>query len=648
MMTNKKYILIGLLALGISACNTDDLERDINALKERVENYEAQVQRLNDDMNIIRVLLDGNKSISGYTVEGDTYVLTLSNGETVRLTQGVDGSNYPSVEIGENGNWIIAGVDTGKRAQAQDGDAAPYTPQFKIENGTWWVSYNDGESWTNLNISAANDSGVTANSNPVTSVVREGNTIKITLTGGGEYYIPIIENLKCQITDPNSSELLYIPYGGNKTLQVDVELKDGDIVRPVVPADWKAEIVTENYNTAGVKTLEVKVTAPNIASKCVVTIEVNRGINTITDEIVARTETSSYYDDYMAGFDIEIGGVKINRKEYSDYEVINSSNASSFTKFEDNKIYFISADVTPKSSSTVSNLVLINSSISEQPKVIFNGSNYLQLSSTEENSKGLLFKGILIDASSVTTGRYVVTMQNQNVSYDNLIWDDCKISLGTTSIEPSDTKSNYALFSFDSTRTLPFIKNMVLTNCFVDVAPTVPDARIFQLHPNATKFKDSYIDISNNVFYCSGIADLKLCAYANANINVALQNNTFINVAPHNTQAYLQLIPTVSSRVVRNAVIISNEYAVNVGKSSLNFINSKAEDSTIKDVEHSNFNDNIIYDYNNKKWTWFRNNNGMPDGFVNAISLLQDNPRVSPTSDTDFSLNEEWSMYGAK
>lgn len=647
-MTNKKYILIGLLALGISACNTDDLERDINALKERVENYEAQVQRLNDDMNIIRVLLDGNKSISGYTVEGDTYVLTLSNGETVRLTQGVDGSNYPSVEIGENGNWIIAGVDTGKRAEAEDGIAAPFTPQFKIQGDTWWVSYDGGENWTDLQISALPGGDVDVKPNPVTSVVPEGNTIKIALTGGGEYNIPIIENLKCQITDPNSSDLLYIPYGGNKTLQVDVELKDGDIVRPVVPADWKAEIVTENYNTAGVKTLEVKVTAPNIASKCVVTIEVNRGINTITDEIVARTETSSYYDDYMAGFDIEIGGVKINRKEYSDYEVINSSNASSFTKFEDNKIYFISADVTPSTNSLVSNLILINSSISEQHKVIFNGNNYLQLSSTVENSKGLLFKGILIDASSVITSRYVVTMQNQNVSYDNLIWDDCKISLGTTSIEPSDTKSNYALFSFDSSRTLPFIKNIVLTNCFVDVAPTVPDARIFQLHPNATKFKDSYIDISNNVFYCSGIADLKLCAYANANINVALQNNTFINVAPHNTQAYLQLIPTVNSRVVKNAVIISNEYAVNVGKSSLNFISSKADDSTIKDVEHSNFNDNIIYDYNNKKWTWFRNNNGMPDEFVNAISLLQDNPRVSPKSDTDFSLNEEWSMYGAK
>lgn len=647
-MTNKKYILIGLLALGISACNTDDLERDINALKERVENYEAQVQRLNDDMNIIRVLLDGNKSISGYTVEGDTYVLTLSNGETVRLTQGVDGSNYPSVEIGENGNWIIAGVDTGKRAEAEDGIAAPFTPQFKIEGGTWRVSYDGGENWTDLQISALPGEDVVVNPNPVTSVEPEGNTLKITLNNGNSYNIPIIENLKCQITDPNSSELLYIPYGGDKTLKVDVELKDGDIVRPVVPADWKAEIVTENYNTAGVKTLEVKVTAPNIASKCVVTIEVNRGINTITDEIVARTETSSYYDDYMAGFDIEIGGVKINRKEYSDYEVINSSNASSFTKFEDNKIYFISADVTPKSSSTVSNLVLINSSISEQHKVIFNGNNYLQLSSTVENCKGLLFKGILIDASSVITGRYVVTMQNQNVSYDNLIWDDCKISLGTTSIDPSDTKSNYALFSFDSSRKLPFIKNMVLTNCFVDVAPTVPDARIFQLHPNATKFKDSYIDISNNVFYCSGIADLKLCAYANANINVALQNNTFINVAPHNTQAYLQLIPTVSSRVVRNAVIISNKYAVNVGKSSLNFINSKEADSTIKDVEHSFFNDNIIYDYNNKKWTWFRNAYGIPEGFVNEISLLQDNPRANPNSDTDFTLKEEWSLYGAQ
>ena len=647
-MTNKKYILIGLLALGISACNTDDLERDINALKERVENYEAQVQRLNDDMNIIRVLLDGNKSISGYTVEGDTYVLTLSNGETVRLTQGVDGSNYPSVEIGENSNWIIAGVDTGKRAQAQDGIEAPFTPQFKIEDDTWWVSYNDGESWTNLNISAANDSGVTANSNPVTSVVPEGNTIKITLTGGGEYYIPIIENLKCQITDPNSSELLYIPYGGDKTLKVDVELKDGDIVRPVVPADWKAEIVTENYNTAGVKTLEVKVTAPNIASKCVVTIEVNRGINTITDEIVARTETSSYYDDYMAGFDIEIGGVKINRKEYSDYEVINSSNASSFTKFEDNKIYFISADVTPKSISTVSNLVLINSSISEQPKVIFNGSNYLQLSSTEENCKGLLFKGISVDAStSLPKGKYAVTIANQNVNYDNLIWDDCKITLGKKSTGDGDN-SNYYLFYFSSGIITPFINNLVLTNSLVEVVTTVPYASIFHLNPSAVEFKNSNVDISINVFYCRGIADLRLCIYGSTNINVLLQNNTFINVAPHNSQAYLQFIPTIKSKVTKNAIIISEEFTGSIGN-FLCFINSKKDDTTIKDVEHSNFNDNIIYDSNNsKKWVWFRNANGIPEGFVNAISLLQENPRANPDSDTDFTLKEEWSLYGAK
>ena len=97
----KSFILFSLLALTFVSCNTDDLERDIDALKDRVANFEAQVQQLNDEMNIIRVLLDGNKTITDYSVNGDTYTLTLSNGETLTLTPGATGGNYPSIEIGE-------------------------------------------------------------------------------------------------------------------------------------------------------------------------------------------------------------------------------------------------------------------------------------------------------------------------------------------------------------------------------------------------------------------------------------------------------------------------------------------------------------------------------------------------------------------
>lgn len=95
----KSFILFSLFALAFVSCNTDDLERDIDALKDRVTNVEAQVQQLNDEMNIIRVLLDGNKTITDYSINGDTYTLTLSNGETLTLTPGVTGGNYPSIEI---------------------------------------------------------------------------------------------------------------------------------------------------------------------------------------------------------------------------------------------------------------------------------------------------------------------------------------------------------------------------------------------------------------------------------------------------------------------------------------------------------------------------------------------------------------------
>ena len=75
----KSFILFSLLALVFVACDTDDLEKDIDALKDRVASVEAQVQRLNDEMNILRVALDGNKTITNYSINGDTYTLTLSN-----------------------------------------------------------------------------------------------------------------------------------------------------------------------------------------------------------------------------------------------------------------------------------------------------------------------------------------------------------------------------------------------------------------------------------------------------------------------------------------------------------------------------------------------------------------------------------------
>lgn len=634
-----KSLLLGLLMCGFAACDTTDLERDINSLKDRVEDYEAQVQKLNDDMNIIRVLLDGNKTITSYSFDGTNYTLTLSNGETLTLTQGVVGANYPSITIDEeSGNWIIAGKDSGVKAEAEDGKDAPYTPQFKIENENWWVSYDGKNTWENL--------GVVATGTPsdkkslITDVdTTDPNFIKITLDGEQEpRVIPVIRDLVCEITEPElaDGEMWYIGSNG-ATLKVKVNIQSGDIIRPVVPADWKAEITEQNEGE-----LKVKVTPPDYASKCVVTIEVNRGANTITDEIVARTQTTSYYADYMAGLDIKIGDMTVNKFEYPKSILISSDNVGEFTSFEDGVVYFIETDITPTKSSDISNLVLINNSVDKVSKISFTDKNSLNLKSeTSLEAKGLAIKGVRIVAENIGN-KSVLALATNDAVYNSVILDGCELALGTDLADNSPS-----LFYFDSSRKLPQIKKIVLENCFIKVAKQVKEPRIFQMNPSAEKFKSSLVSIKNNIFYCDGIVDLKLCTYANSTLNVLMQNNTFVNVVPHYTQAYLQLIPSANSVVSKNVVVVNNEYVGDIG-TNLNFVSSKKDDTTIADVNHANFNDNIVYDINNKKWLWFRNSYGMPSGFKNAVDLLLETPIESILlEEKSVKLKKEWESYGA-
>lgn len=638
-----KSLLFGLLMCGFAACDTTDLERDINSLKDRVEDYEAQVQKLNDDMNIIRVLLDGNKTITSYSFDGTNYTLTLSNGETLTLTQGVVGANYPSITIDEeSGNWIIAGKDSGVKAEAEDGKDAPYTPQFKIENENWWVSYDGKNTWENLGVVATGTPS--DKKSPITEVdTRDPNFIKITLEGEQDpRVIPVIRDLVCKITEPElaDGEMWYIGSKG-ATLKVKVNIQPGDIIRPVVPADWKAEM--SDYSTlSGEQSLDVTVKPLTAASKCVVTIEVNRGANTITDEIVARTQTTSYYADYMAGLDIKIGDMTVNKFEYPKSILISSDNVGEFTSFEDGVVYFIETDITPTKSSDISNLVLINNSVDKVSKISFTDKNSLNLKSeTSLEAKGLAIKGVRIVAENIGS-KSVLALATNDAVYNSVILDGCELALGTDLADNSPS-----LFYFDSSRKLPQIKKIVLENCFIKVAKQVREPRIFQMNPSAEKFKSSLVSIKNNIFYCDGIVDLKLCTYANSTLNVLMQNNTFVNVVPHYTQAYLQLIPSANSVVSKNVVVVNNEYVGDIG-TNLNFVSSKKDDTTIADVNHANFNDNIVYDINNKKWLWFRNSYGMPSGFKNAVDLLLETPIESILlEEKSVKLKKEWESYGA-
>lgn len=634
-----KSILFGLLMCGFTACDTTDLERDINSLKDRVEDYEAQVQKLNDDMNIIRVLLDGNKTITSYSFDGTNYTLTLSNGETLTLTQGVVGANYPSITIDEeSGNWIIAGVDSGKKAEAKDGEDAPYTPQFKIENENWWVSYDGGVTWTDLGVKATGDPS--GESSPISNVTlaSDGNSITIKLDNNS-YTIPVVKDLVCEIIEPAlaDGEMWYIGATG-ATLKVKVNIQPGDIIRPVVPADWKANIVTPNYTSlSGEQTLDVEVTAPT-ASKCVVTMEVNRGVNTVTDEIVARTEIANYWDEYQAGLDVVIGepdGIHmvINKKDVSlTVKHITNSSSSTDKVIKTEGIYFVDSDAENVSYQRfgLKNLIIIGTDIDKQSKLTI--SDYFNLG--KDGGVGLALKNINMDFASTYSLPYVVNAGSEASVLDYVIFDKCIANL-TNAV---GTQFNF--FQLSAKANIQ-VKNIIFYSNKFCFNSSTAKVNLMNLASPATGTKFSGYEnfvCRNNVFYSpqkgSGLYDFSVLQ-ANLNetqldaiSNLTVNNNTFVNIYSMNAMMRMR-----AENITSNSNLIWNDYDTDKSRSWLYM--TKRSDSAVelKQLELSN---NTVYDQTAKgnSWIMIHGNGYRPDNFADyTFNYLDTNPFDGGTFD---------------
>lgn len=633
-----KSLLFGLLMCGFAACDTTDLERDINSLKDRVEDYEAQVQKLNDDMNIIRVLLDGNKTITSYSFDGTNYTLTLSNGETLTLTQGIVGANYPSITIDEeSGNWIIAGVDSGKKAEAKDGEDAPYTPQFKIENENWWVSYDGGVTWTDLGVKAT---GTASGTSPISGVAASDNSITITLSDGTPYTIPVVKDLVCEITDPAlaDGDMWYIGCRATATLKVNVNIQSGDIIRPVVPADWKAEIKTDYSSLSGEKTLEVEVTAPATASKCVVTMEVNRGVNTITDEIVARTEIANYWDEYQAGLDVVVGDpdgihMVINKKNVN-LTVKHITNSSSTTDkvIKTEGIYFVDSDAEDVSYERfgLKNLIIIGTDIDKQSKLTI--SDYFNLG--KDGGVGLALKNINMDFASTYSLAYVINAGGEASVFDYVIFDKCIANL---------TNAVGAQFNFFklSEKANIQVKNIIFYSNKFRFNSSTAKVNLMNLASPATGTKFSGYEnfvCCNNVFYSpqkgSGLYDFSVLqanldeTQLDAISNLTVNNNTFVNIYSMNAMMRMR-----AENITSNSNLIWNDYDTDKSRSWLYM--TKRSDSAVE-LKQLKLSNNTVYDQTVKgnSWIMIHGNGYRPDNLADyTFNYLGTNPFDGGTFD---------------
>lgn len=591
-----KYIGVALMVLALGACKTDDLERDIDALKDRVTAMEAKVDRLNESMNMIRVALDGNKTIQSYTENEDgSYTLTLSDGNTITLTQGKIGTidEYQEVSISSNGNWVIGGVETKHHAVAADGEPG-VTPQFRLAMESegkyyWEVSYDGELTWEEVKNQQgtrvyASASGSSSVAGPIASAAPNatGDKFEITLTGRDtKYEIPIVSGLACAITDPNPENMengyWIVPANTGATTSIDLK---GEAVLISAPEGWTVTASIDNSNPT-----TLSVTPPNQDGvEGIITLQVNKGVYWAIDQIKVRSKKviTSWYQEFLAGAEIVVNDVTIKKGSADDKVLINEKEvdlkvsliSDDNAEIAEDGLYFIGAglNVTYKNSQNKNKVLINDSPTGEKPVVTC--TNTITL-----NGTSLICKNVALKLNENATYRFL-TINTNNAPY--VAFDGCNLEVPSTATQNA--------FCYASTAVA--INSFTLHKSKIKIDKSTEYNIISVGKDNFVNFNS--ISVENTIFYGNNASTFKLFGVNNGNTtnagigSLVLRNTTFLNM---HYAGYGIVNGDISTMIVKNNII----YADNNNNNNVTVFRKRGNSSASLQATDGEVADNIGY-----------------------------------------------------
>ncbi len=665
-MKTLKSLLPFLLAVFVLAgCKTDDLEKDIDALTDRVTSLEAQVSLLNENLNALRVFADGGVTISDVqvsTTEPITYTLKLSNDETLTLTQGSVGTvSTPEITIEDN-VWVINGVPTSEKAVGDNG----LTPEFRINSETynWEVNFTgEVEGWTVVEdengnpVRATTDQSIQAGDQFFTKVeetVENGVAVlKVTLATGESYSLPIVEDLLCQIVEPSAEEgfsngVWTIGYGETVTAAVKVK---GDNYIVSAPEGWTATVEVTNEET-GEGTLTV--TAPAqaaVASRAAVAdnttdlvLQVNKGITWAVDKIQVEAEyiVDSYYALYESGESITIGDVVVNKETFGD--AVHVTEDRTLTEASEAfGVFFVDPNVTltyniPNSASSRRMIVIGNSEYSRTATFKLGMRFQLNMTSDPTDVDGyFLWKNLVFDASGLNSAALIAYKNGEQDK--SIVFDDCEI-------KPVPGRN-----FFELTTAGRYFNDLTVQDCLVKLPAGASSANLFFTHMSNVATTDfGSLTVHNNVFYMeSGEAqNFKLFNGQNCSIkDVTLTNNTFINIKSTTTgYVYAGAVTGVSNSITAENNLIwcnnvgAHQVVFRIGNNDVTNLGGSCRNNVIyRIIPSGTFNWQLFY------------SGKMPVADGEQATVLDSDPfeggTFEPSTGT-FIPNSTYAIYGAQ
>ncbi len=148
--------------LAVLAACTDPVRQDLDETRAKLDALKELVSSVNRNLTSLQSIvseLDDSHTVIGMSpVDASGYDLSFKDGKLVRISFGKDGVDGRVLPLGvrqdENGRycwtvdgeWLLDADGNPVPAAAADGKDG-FTPQLKVEDGSWWISLDGGDTF---------------------------------------------------------------------------------------------------------------------------------------------------------------------------------------------------------------------------------------------------------------------------------------------------------------------------------------------------------------------------------------------------------------------------------------------------------------------------------------------------------------------
>ena len=281
-------LMCGLLLFGCSDKYDDSaLRNDLNDLENRVTKLEELCKQMNTNISSLQKIVEAlqdNLSISKVEQISDGYIIYFSDSSTATIKNGKDSGDAPIIGVKKDadgiyywtldGEWLTDEKGNKVKAQGTDGEKGDtgdkgdtgntgnkgdtgVTPQLKIENDYWFVSYDNGKSWTQLG-KATGEDGKDGTNGIFKSVTEDDDNVYFTLEDDSVITIPKSDNSKFAIAF-DTTDIAILNGGGSKTISYTIKgATENTVVKAIAQDGWKVKVDATSTDK-GI----IMITAPN-------------------------------------------------------------------------------------------------------------------------------------------------------------------------------------------------------------------------------------------------------------------------------------------------------------------------------------------------------------------------------------------------